>query len=285
MTEPAKTTSIARDVLARLLELGADENIDLPKVASDYSDLCRHDRINRLHWSEWNAVTASLSMQELESLLKGLTIAELRFGWCGGSVSSVIWVFREIQRRSQEDADRLFEWVIRRSTNPYAPTGSARGATIPHDMIPVLDEMTEKQRKKWFVSFRESCQKASEQRYKEEVARAKKAKDDAETRKRERIGRKAHKEATDKKMRAERTQVIAEGLPLDAIGRLHLIVEHPGIPLDAFPCDWSRISQDTVAAMNSDDVKALLSRCKEMRKGVWRKLAQTLSGQAADHGE
>ena len=101
MTEPEKTNVIPRQVMARLIELGADTGTDGPTIVSEFADPEQYDRINRLHWSDWNALTASLSMHELESLLKALTIAELRFHWCGGSVSAVIWVFREIQRRNR----------------------------------------------------------------------------------------------------------------------------------------------------------------------------------------
>ena len=77
MTQPPMSNSIRPDIVARLIALGSDANIDRPIVKADYADLEQNDTINRLHRSAWNAVSASLSMDELVNLLKGLTIAEL----------------------------------------------------------------------------------------------------------------------------------------------------------------------------------------------------------------
>jgi hypothetical protein len=276
MNRISKTHSIPTAALARLLELGADPELDRPEVVSDYADLREQHWINRLHWSEWFAATASLSMQELENLLKGLTIAELRFGWRDGSVASVIWVFKEIQRRSQVDADRLYEWVITRSTNPYAPTGSSVNPTIPHDMIPIIDRMTDEEREQWRQSFLESCRKLSEQRQTEKIARIEKAQKEAQNNRLAKANRKAQKRKLDSERREVRKRLIAKGLCLDAVGRLRLIVENSNIPLDFFPEDWARIPDEFCAAMTDEETSAVLSRIGKKRKGAWRDLSRRL---------
>lgn len=279
MSEPGNATSIPRHVVCRLIELGADDRLDRPEIESTYSDLRAHERLDNLHWSEWDAVAAALSTQELESLLKGLTIAELRLGWRGGgSVSAVIWIFRQIQRRSQKDADRLYEWVIRRTANYRQEIGEM---PIPREMIFVLDGMTQEQREEWFVSFRESrnneIRQLIRQRHAKKLTRRKNGEEEAEARKNERINRKAQKDATDEKMRSERARLIDAAQFLDAKGRLTLIADNPSVSLDAFPADWACVSPDIVAVMDSEHVKALLSRCREKRRGVWHDLAVTLS--------
>ncbi len=82
------------------------------------------DHINRLHWREWDLVTQALPNDDLVALVKGLTLAELHHRWSGGSVSSVIWTFREVQRRGPELSEALADWILSRTRNPYVPFGT-----------------------------------------------------------------------------------------------------------------------------------------------------------------
>ena len=58
--------------------------------------------------------------------MRGLTAAELELHWCGGSVASVIWVYRRYQSCFPDRADELADWVLARSENPYVPFGRMR---------------------------------------------------------------------------------------------------------------------------------------------------------------
>lgn len=277
MTEPRRPHSIPSAILTRLLELGADPELDRPEAVCDYVDLREQGWINRLHWSEWFAATAPLSMQELENLLKALTIAALRFGWRDGSVASVIWVFKDIQRRSQVDADRLYDWVITRSTNPYAPTGSSGNPTIPHDIVPVLDRMAKEEREQWRLSFLESCRKLSEQRHIEKIARIERTQKEAQNNRLAKANRQAQKNKLDSERREARKRLFEKALCLDAVGRLRLIVENSDIPLDSFPEEWARIPDEFLSRMTDEETSAVLSRLREKRKGAWRDLSRRLA--------
>src|SRR6266550_1979754 len=84
------------------------------------------EEVNRLGWDRWNEVADTLSEAELRNLARGLTIAELELRWCGGSVASVIWVYRRYESRFPEKADALADWVLARSENEYVPFGRMR---------------------------------------------------------------------------------------------------------------------------------------------------------------
>lgn len=81
------------------------------------------DEINNLHWSDWDLVTQTLETEDLISLIRALTVAEHRFSWTGGSVSAVIWTFRDLEKRQHKQSDLLADWILHRTSNPYEPFG------------------------------------------------------------------------------------------------------------------------------------------------------------------
>jgi len=114
---------IKRDVIEKVIQIGrspypSPARRELLKAVKPY------DEINRQHWSTWDEITAQMPTDDLIALIKGLTIAENHNNWIGGSVSSVIWTFRELQRRDGKLAMELAEWILPRSYNPYVPFGS-----------------------------------------------------------------------------------------------------------------------------------------------------------------
>lgn len=80
----------------------------------------------RVARTEWARHTATMSARELESLIRLLTLAEAELGgWGGGSVSSIIWLFRIYSGLDGSDADGLAEWILQQGTdNPYLPYGT-----------------------------------------------------------------------------------------------------------------------------------------------------------------
>ena len=117
-------------VLRRLIKLGLSENLDDPSVLDNYSDLKPYDHINRLNGSHWDVVTCNLSTEDLVALIKALAICERDFDWLGGSVSSVIWTFRELEKRDSNVSNSVADWILFRTKNPYVPFGNQNhGAT------------------------------------------------------------------------------------------------------------------------------------------------------------
>ncbi|MCG3775033.1 MAG: hypothetical protein JW395_1861 [Nitrospira sp.] len=89
--------------------------------------VARLDRVNRLHWSSWNAVTDRMSNDDVLALFRGLIIVEKRLRWTGGSVSAAIWVFRALSDRNDPRTDSIADWALENSDNPWVPFGSSRG--------------------------------------------------------------------------------------------------------------------------------------------------------------
>lgn len=120
---------IAADNLTLLIGLGrvADED---EEARSPYLNALRGlGSLNRLRPEEWSSATYALAECDLVLLIKGLTIAEAFCpGWAAGSVSAVIWTFRELAERSPDLAEMLPGWIRQRTRNRWVPFGTARCA-------------------------------------------------------------------------------------------------------------------------------------------------------------
>src|SRR5690625_3274758 len=82
----------------------------------------RFGYIMRLRPEEWKVATDRLAVDELGALVRALTVAEAILpDWLGGSVSAVIWTYREFQQRCPGRALELADWVLAHTRNPYAP--------------------------------------------------------------------------------------------------------------------------------------------------------------------
>ena len=116
------TSNLLRDLLA----IGESSKTPLADLRNVYPDLAAADHINRLSADAWRQLARGLNNDDLASLVKGLTIAEREFNWIGGSVTAVIWVFKELHKRDPELAEQVGDWVRQETRNEYAPSGSAR---------------------------------------------------------------------------------------------------------------------------------------------------------------
>lgn len=263
-------------ILRLLIELGNSDNLDAPFILDDYFQLRPEDYINRLNWRTWDAVTAELAIEDLVALLKGLTICEMRFHWCGGSVSAVIWVYRELQKRNRTLSKELYEWTIRRTHNPYAPTGTSRTAVIPAHMQPRLDRMEGDEREQWFLDFQKSVAMAHERRLTESRNRIEKEKEVAQQRKRKKQLQLQEKTKNSDIRSKERRRILLLAEDLNDIGRLKLVVENDECPLLFFPTEWAMVSQNVIAALDKDLRARLYRKISNRKTGHWKELAEKL---------
>ena len=117
-------TEVSIEAISGLLALG---RFEAAKSIPDelFTSLRDLDHLNRLHWSQWNAVTQNLVTADVVSLFRGMVIAEKHFGWLGGSVAGAIWIFQEISRRDTATADSVCGWALDHTRNGYVPFGGS----------------------------------------------------------------------------------------------------------------------------------------------------------------
>ncbi|GHU21141.1 hypothetical protein FACS189475_10360 [Betaproteobacteria bacterium] len=78
----------------------------------------------RLAPHSWDAVAASLDDAQLIACIKALTVLERLPNFVAGSVSPVIWLFRRLSERSDDDLTSVIDWVLTHTDNSYLPFGS-----------------------------------------------------------------------------------------------------------------------------------------------------------------
>lgn len=75
----------------------------------------------------WEDLARPLSEQQIEWLIKGVTLAERDFDYCfAGSVSPAIWLTRVLAARRNDDIGELVDWVRAHTRNDYLPFGIRR---------------------------------------------------------------------------------------------------------------------------------------------------------------
>ena len=269
-----------RAIISKLIELGADPDIDRPDVLSKYPDLHHVAKQVRCRWGpRTDFALPPYSLKNLECLLKGIVIAELRLNWGFGSTTPVHYILHEIGHQSSRDASRLRQWVMRHSTNGWA------GGRIPEHMVPYLDEVSAEVRERWFIGFQKRREEEGRRQYRKRRARLIRIERQEERNRQARANRKAQKRARDAERRRARDLLLDRAADLDDVGRLRLVIEHQDTPLGAFPREWARIPTDFLARMTKADIDALLARTRDRRKGVWRNLCRQIVEQVEQRAE
>jgi len=81
--------------------------------------------IMRLRPESWFSVAENLSKEDVVALIKCLTITEQVYDdWKAGSVSPVIWLFKNLSNREPEFSNTIADWVLANTENDYLPFGT-----------------------------------------------------------------------------------------------------------------------------------------------------------------
>lgn len=154
--------SIPQHIVQALLELGAPDGAPDERALLDVLDPYARAAHNHNPNGEWRRLASSMEPDELRCLIRGVVLAEEKGKWYGGSVSIVIPVYRAYQDKHQPDEEELTNWVMRTSSNCYAPTGRNRGGARS------IPELQEQNAREW---VRKESAAVEEKRRAEEGAR------------------------------------------------------------------------------------------------------------------
>jgi len=136
---------IDQDILLKLVAIG-ESSSDEASYENLLEEISDRQEINVCDPSGWELALKKMEAPDVVSVLKGLTIAERRFRWCGGSVASSIWVFRYLYRIAQADASRdAAEWVAKHTSNRYSPFGTTRHASFDQWVYEQSDDFKNEQ--------------------------------------------------------------------------------------------------------------------------------------------
>ena len=63
--------------------------------------------VNIWHPDTWRPIADRMSFEKLVYLIKGLTLAQKKFSWIGGTKSSVIWLFQYVEEHYPEAVESV----------------------------------------------------------------------------------------------------------------------------------------------------------------------------------
>jgi hypothetical protein len=236
-----------------LIALGSLDDGPSAKREQLLARLKPFEKVNRLGWDCWNAVADKLRETELRNLVRGLTAVELELHWCGGSVASVIWVYRRYESRFPDRADELADWVLARSENPYLPFGRMRAGA--RSVAEFRAYLAAKARR-----HDESEQEQEDARQHKRIRSVVRKRLDQERRVLQAAHSRAHAEMT----------ATLQGLP--AKERLEHIAWDDFHSLAFYPASFAKVDSQTLEQLDAGTRKRLVDKIAARRKGAWKKL-------------
>jgi len=146
------------DLIKELISIGRDEVFARLPALIGSSNEHRSGQFMRQSPNFWIDIGATLSAKEIIALIKALTVAEREVpAMKAGSVSPVIWLYKNIRQRFPGDYTELEEWILKETDNDYLPLGTSNhGARSLEEFRRFSSEMAQR---------REKRQRAEEERH------------------------------------------------------------------------------------------------------------------------
>lgn len=120
--DPAKSITLDATVIARLARAG--DEIEAPNLGFAPEEIVRLAPLMRLPAAQWRDAVHSASVTEIESLVRVLTVAEMKLpGWEAKAKSPVVPLVAELKRRGRYRKE-LTAWIKAHTTNRFLPHGS-----------------------------------------------------------------------------------------------------------------------------------------------------------------
>jgi hypothetical protein len=120
--DPAKHVTVDASAVSRLCL--ADDEIEAPNLGFTPEEIARYAPLMRLPPERWSEVAQTLSVTQIESLIRVLTVGEMKLpGWEAKAKSPVIPLVTELKRRNAHRKE-LNAWIKAHTTNRFLPYGS-----------------------------------------------------------------------------------------------------------------------------------------------------------------
>jgi hypothetical protein len=145
------SNSIPNDFLEFMIAIGETGHFDsCSEIPLRFPHLASGG-VMRLAPQPWYDVAATLDTGRLTALVMALSIAENAvLNFRSGSVSPVIWLFRNLAERKFDGLDQLTDWILQHSSNPYLPFGSHNhgGKTLAEENLLALEAAKRKRERR-----------------------------------------------------------------------------------------------------------------------------------------
>ena len=283
-----------RELIEQLIEIGQHAESELVKAIIDLKKLRLGRNMLQQGIQTWDKLTHSLPLNDVVALARSLTLIDTLPGLSDGSVSPVIWVFLELERRDYPGLLALAMWIIEHDKNPYVPFGTLARRRKRLDLLKEREElraiqiqnsgrsnqlrklMGELQFEHSYSAWLSSSIKDIELREKIEQSNREIAELKNNLKQLTQETETLRRYFTEIERAKKRDSLLQTGANLDPVGRLQLIAANPTVPIGVFPEEWACHEAITLSLLNVEIRRALSPRIARIRKGPWRKVYRGL---------
>jgi hypothetical protein len=223
----------------------------------------RSDRI-AMRWQDWAQLRHEFTIGETVTLAQILSTMEREFKCSGGSVSSVIWIMKDLLDRERRITELLADWLVQRTENDYLPFGShASRQEWIRTRTPCTDLAARRAQAAISRRSAKAPSLASAVREAEVLAQA------AETAKAAYLIQKSQESQPAQTVGKTVSPVRTEWLRLVALDLTH--------KLDFFPKEWAKVSDDDLLTLEPAVRAALVERVRTTSVVTWHRLYKRLT--------
>jgi len=131
-------------IIKKFIEVGKELEDDLSRAIPIFHKLKNNSDVNTIGPTKCHIIANDLTNTDLCYLIKSIVIAESLFKWVGGSASSSIWLFRELQSKDYSISINLANWILPRTNNYYVPFGfNNHGAKTYYEYLEISKKRSE----------------------------------------------------------------------------------------------------------------------------------------------
>jgi hypothetical protein len=247
-------------IIKALIGLGSHRGPATAGTESILASLAPYGETNRRFWSDWNEVCSGLTISEIISLAKGLTLAERHLeNWYGGSVAGTRWVFNNLVERGCPDIDDVTAWIVDHTSNPYVPFG-----TTNHFGARTLSDF----RFHYAIWQREA-----------ELTRERKAQEARDAMMARQLRSLARSRAVAYRGTDVRSQLLTDLNGMTVEAQLKRLIEDEVNPVQFYPTYLAYAANvEILSALDQEVIIGLLERLKGRRRGPWGAFKRRLRG-------
>ncbi len=254
---------IPEHVLQKLITAGITDDPFGSDSLAILESIKEHHEVNSLRPETWQAICEPLSSEDLVAIIKSLTVLEEKLGWKAGSVSGIIWVTKILQWRFSDKYSSVVDWVLQRTSNPYAPFGTVNlGAKSLEDFYRLEDMKIQRRKIAEEISVRQRAEAQERRRAEKKLKK-----------KRIIIQLKMQHQKS-----LERNKVLLKILKMNPIAQLVFIAHDSKHKIDYYPDKFALCEDKVLEGLDKETRELFTIKLVDRKKGVWKKFIKRIRG-------
>ena len=118
-----QTPVLTETLLERYIGISKDDQLEQISALLTTSEQQDQSSLMKIGQQQWSSAVDNRSDEEIQHLMRFLTVAEKLPGWEAGPESPVIWLGKVLKQRGSGIPRELVVWIKAHSDNRFLPNG------------------------------------------------------------------------------------------------------------------------------------------------------------------